>query len=128
MRQSAPAFPAALAGLAGASAVLLGAYGAHGLQGVLDARHLEVWNTAVRFQFWHALALALAVVLRRGPARTGAIAGFAVGVLLFCGSLYLLALGAPRWVGFITPFGGVAFVVAWLALGRALYMQRPTEG
>lgn len=120
MRQSAPTLPAALAGLAGASAVLLGAYGAHGLAGVLDARHLEIWHTAVRFQFWHALALALSVVLARGGARTTAIASFAAGVLLFCGSLYALALGAPRWVGFITPFGGVAFVAGWIALAWAL--------
>jgi len=120
MRQSAPTLPAVLAGLAGASAVLLGAYGAHGLSGVLDARHLEVWHTAVRFQFWHALALALAVTLARSGARTTAITAFAAGVLLFSGSLYALALGAPRWIGFVTPFGGVAFVVGWLALAYAL--------
>lgn len=124
MRQSAHVLPAVLAGLAGASAVLLGAYGAHGLEDVLDARHLEVWHTAVRFQFWHALALALAVALRRGAARTAAVAAFAVGVLLFCGSLYALALGAPRWTGMITPFGGIAFVVGWMALGWALHAHR----
>ena len=120
MRQSAPTLPALLAGLAGASAVLLGAYGAHGLSGVLDARHLEVWHTAVRFQFWHALALALAVTLAHSRARSAAIASFATGVLLFCGSLYALALGAPRWLGYITPFGGVAFVLGWIALAWAL--------
>lgn len=124
MRQSAPTLPAILAGLAGASAVLLGAYGAHGLTSVLDARHLEIWHTAVRFQFWHALALALAVAMTRSGARTTAITAFAAGVLLFSGSLYLLALGAPRWVGFVTPFGGVAFVVGWLALAFSLGNKR----
>jgi len=108
-------------GLAGASAVLLGALGAHGLQGVLDARHRQVWETAVQYQFWHALALALvALVGGEGRARTFAIGCFAAGIVLFSGSLYALALGAPRWVGFITPFGGVAFVIGWIALGLAM--------
>lgn len=121
MRQSVPTLHAVLVGLAGASAVLLGAFGAHGLQDVLDARHRQIWETAVQYQFWHALAMALAVIwTRRGRARTLAIAAFAAGILLFSGSLYALALAAPRWVGFITPLGGVAFVIGWLALAQAL--------
>ncbi len=121
MRQSVRKEHAVLVALAGASAVLLGAYGAHGLEGVLDARHHQVWETAVQYQFWHALAMALAVVMGgRGRAGTWAIRSFAAGIVLFSGSLYALALDAPRWVGFITPFGGVAFVVGWISLGLAM--------
>ncbi|MES1154759.1 MAG: DUF423 domain-containing protein, partial [Rhodanobacter sp.] len=69
---------------------------------------------------WHALALAVAAGLGRGRSRRIAMAAFVVGIVLFSGSLYALALGAPRWVGIITPFGGLAFVAGWLALGWAL--------
>jgi len=118
-------FPAGLlAGIAGASAVLLGAFGAHALRGVLDPAHRELWHTAVEYHAWHALALVLAVGLGRGRAGRCAVAAFALGIALFAGSLYALALGAPRLVGIITPFGGVAFVVGWIALGLALHPRR----
>lgn len=109
-----------LVGVAGASAVLLGAFGAHALRGVLDADHRELWHTAVNYHFWHALALALAAGLGQGRGRRVAFAAFALGIVLFSGSLYALALGAPRWVGIVTPFGGVAFILGWLALGLSL--------
>lgn len=109
----------------GASAVLLGAWGAHGLHGVLDARHLDIWHTAVRFQFWHALALVAAALMPgRNRARRVAVWAFAVGIVLFCGSLYALALGAPSATGFVTPFGGLVFVIGWIALGVALTHRR----
>jgi len=111
---------AVLVGLAGASAVLLGAFGAHALRGVLDARGSELWHTAVDYHVWHALALAVAAGLGQGRSRRLAMFAFAAGIVLFSGSLYALALGAPRWVGIITPFGGLAFVVGWLALGWTL--------
>ncbi|CAM5536812.1 DUF423 domain-containing protein [Rhodanobacter lindaniclasticus] len=120
MRQPAPLRLALLVGVAGASAVLLGAFGAHALRGVLDARGLDLWRTAVDYHVWHALALALAVALGRGRGARVATAAFAAGIVLFSGSLYALALGAPRWVGIVTPFGGLAFVAGWLALGWAL--------
>lgn len=111
--------------IAGASAVLLGAWGAHGLHGVLDARHLDVWHTAVRFQFWHALALAVATLIPgQSRARSVALWAFAAGIVLFCGSLYALALGAPSTTGFVTPFGGLIFVAGWIALGVALTNRR----
>jgi uncharacterized membrane protein YgdD (TMEM256/DUF423 family) len=120
MRQIVSTRVALLVGIAGASAVLLGAFGAHALRGVLDARGAELWHTAVNYHAWHALALAVAAGLGCGRGRRVAMAAFAVGIVLVSGSLYALALGAPRWVGIITPFGGLAFVAGWLALGWAL--------
>ena len=109
-----------LIGLAGATAVLLGAFGAHALRDVLDARGSELWHTAVSYHFWHALALALSGAVAHGRARRVAIVAFLCGIVVFCGSLYALALGAPRWLGAITPLGGVAFIVGWMALGIVL--------
>ena len=121
MRQSVSTRQAMLIGVAGASAVLLGAFGAHALKSVLDARHHGIWETAVNYQFWHVLALALAVTTAvPGRARATAIISWALGIVLFCGSLYALALGAPRWVGVITPLGGVGFVLGWIAYAMAL--------
>lgn len=109
-----------LVGLSGASAVLFGAFGAHALRGVLDASHAQIWHTAVDYHFWHALALTLAVIGGRARAGRAAVWCFAVGIVLFSGSLYALALGAPRWCGLITPLGGLAFIVGWIALGWSL--------
>jgi uncharacterized membrane protein YgdD (TMEM256/DUF423 family) len=121
MRQRVSGAHALLVGLAGASAVGLGAFGAHGLHGVIDAAGMEVWHTAVQYHFWHALALFVAVLgLAPGRARSAAIALFVLGIVLFSGSLYALALGAPRWTGAITPIGGVAFIGAWIAVGLSL--------
>ena len=118
-------WPAVAAAVAGASAVLLGALGAHALRSALPAPMLEVWETAVRFQFWHALALAVcATSVRRTQARQFAAMLFALGIVLFCGSLYALALGAPRGVGIITPLGGIAFIAGWIALGAMLFRQK----
>ena len=120
LRQAVNARAGLLAGAAGASAVLLGAFGAHALRTVLDARNFELWHTAVDYHVWHALALVLAVGLGRGRSGRLAVRAFASGIVLFSGSLYALALGAPRWVGIITPFGGLALVCGWIALGLSL--------
>ncbi|HEY0178679.1 MAG TPA: DUF423 domain-containing protein [Dokdonella sp.] len=110
---------ALLAGcIAGAFGVVLGAFGAHALRGVLDGDALGVWRTAVDYEFWHALALlAVAAAARARPTRALTIAAvaFALGTVLFCASLYALALGAPRAFGLVTPFGGVALLAGWLA-------------
>ncbi|MET0504606.1 MAG: DUF423 domain-containing protein [Luteibacter sp.] len=121
MRQHVSGAQALLVGLAGASAVALGAFGAHALRGIVDAAGMDVWHTAVQYHFWHALALFVVVLgLAPGRARSAAIALFAIGIVLFSGSLYALALGAPRWTGAITPIGGVAFIGAWIAVGLSL--------
>ncbi len=117
---------ALLLGGYGASAVLLGAAGAHLLAGRLDAGMLGVWHTAVQYQFWHTLALAAALLgLPRGASlRRMARDAFAAGMLLFCGSLYALALGAPRAVGLVTPLGGIALAAGWVALALAAARAR----
>ncbi len=118
MRQPVSTRAGLLVGVAGASAVLLGAFGAHALRGILDTQGSELWHTAVNYHMWHALALA--VVVGRGRSARVAVFAFALGIVLFSGSLYALALGAPRWTGIITPFGGLAFISGWIALGLSL--------
>ncbi|GLQ90045.1 DUF423 domain-containing protein [Dyella flagellata] len=120
MRQLVQSHAGLLVGAAGASAVLLGAFGAHALRSVLNPMQLELWHTAVQYHFWHALGLTGAVLAHAGKARRAAISAFALGIVLFSGSLYALALGAPHWAGIVTPFGGVAFIVGWIALGASL--------
>lgn len=117
MRQTVSPAAGLLAGFAGASAVMLGAFGAHALRGVLDERGTELWHTAMNYHFWHALAWCLALFFLDAPHRRRAITAFAIGIVLFSGSLYALALGAPRWFGAITPLGGVALIAGWLLLG-----------
>ncbi|NCT66043.1 MAG: DUF423 domain-containing protein [Rhodanobacteraceae bacterium] len=120
MLKPTPTFPLLAAAFAGATAVLLGAFGAHALRGLLDEHALATWRTAVDYQFWHALALlgvGLLAQARSSRALSVATIAFVTGLLLFCGSLYALALGAPRGFGAITPLGGVAFITGWLALG-----------
>jgi uncharacterized membrane protein YgdD (TMEM256/DUF423 family) len=120
MRQLAQTREGLIVGLAGASAVVLGAFGAHALRDVLDTAHRELWHTAVQYHFWHALALVATALCGDGKARRIAMLAFVVGIILFSGSLYALALSAPRWVGIVTPIGGVAFIVGWIALGVGL--------
>lgn len=110
----------ALGALSGSLAVALGAFGAHALRGRLAPEDLAIFETGVRYQMYHALAL-LAVALwiaHIGQSRNLAAAGWLLvaGTVVFSGSLYLLALGGPRWLGAITPLGGLAFIAAWLLL------------
>lgn len=121
-----PRWPAVAVAVAGASAVVLGAFGAHALRTRLTAPMLDIWQVAVRFQFWHALALLACVTLaRHSHAAYLAATLFSLGIVLFCGSLYALALGAPRPVGVVTPLGGLCLIAAWVALGVALFRDRP---
>jgi uncharacterized membrane protein YgdD (TMEM256/DUF423 family) len=101
-------------------AVAFGAFAAHGLKNVLSSGLLDVFQTAVEYQGLHALVLLVVGVLgaHRGDLKALKVAGwaFATGILLFSGSLYLLALTDARWLGAITPFGGTAFLLGWAAL------------
>lgn len=114
-------WPGVAAAIAGASAVVLGALGAHALRAQLSAPMLDVWRTAVHFQFWHALALAVCASRPRTHAAHLAAVLLAIGIVLFCGSLYALALGVPRAVGVVTPLGGLAFIAGWIALGVSFW-------
>jgi uncharacterized membrane protein YgdD (TMEM256/DUF423 family) len=100
-------------------AVGAGAFGAHALRTRLTPDLLAVFETGARYQMYHALALlAAAWALTRWPGPWPVRAGwlFVVGTLLFSGSLYALALSGVRWLGAVTPFGGVAFLAGWLCL------------
>ena len=105
-----------VAAINGFIAVAAGAFGAHGLQSRLDAHALQTFETAARYQMYHALAIGLAAFAARGSTATLACALFFAGIVLFSGSLYLLALTGVRTFGFITPFGGVAFLAGWAVL------------
>jgi uncharacterized membrane protein YgdD (TMEM256/DUF423 family) len=103
-----------------ALAVMLGAFGAHALKTRIDAEMLAVWRTAVEYHFYHSLGLlAVGMLLLHFP-QSGALrlAGLlmAAGIVLFSGSLYLLAITGARWLGAITPLGGAGFIAAWVAL------------
>jgi uncharacterized membrane protein YgdD (TMEM256/DUF423 family) len=105
-----------LGSLLAALAVGLGAFAAHGMKAHFDAAAMATFETAVRYLMYHALALCLCGML--GPRRrvAGAAIAFALGCLLFSGSLIALVLSETKWLGAITPFGGVAFVCGWLLL------------
>ncbi len=116
-------------GLFAAAAVLAGAFGAHGLKERLTADKLQVYETAVRYQMYHALALVLvglvANVGARRPAVNLAGGSFVLGTLLFCGWLYAAALSSatPPWP-LLAPMGGLAFIVGWLALALSACCAR----
>ena len=110
-----------LAALFGGTGVALGAFAAHGLRGRLTPERLATFETGARYQLLHALALlAVAALLARLDARAPAAPWLAraawswcAGIVLFSGSLYLLALTGVRWLGAITPLGGVGFIAGW---------------
>lgn len=104
---------AALAGLA----VAAGAFGAHGLRSLVTADRLATFETAVRYQFYHALALMVVGLLAERVGALGAVGAlFVAGIVVFSGSLYLLVLTDTRWLGAVTPLGGVAFIAGWALL------------
>ena len=103
-----------------ALAVMLGAFGAHALRTRLDAYSMGIWERAVFYHFIHALGLLVVPLFARTAARAWVCWLLLAGVVLFCGSLYALALTGVRMLGAITPFGGVSFIAAWIALGVSL--------
>lgn len=101
--------------------VIMGAFGAHGLRGHLDAYSMSVYERAVFYHFLHALGILIVALLARTNA-IGASGGriaallFLIGIVLFSGSLYALAISGVRAMGAITPIGGLAFIAGWLVL------------
>ncbi|HWZ49573.1 MAG TPA: DUF423 domain-containing protein [Herbaspirillum sp.] len=112
-------------------AVAAGAFGAHGLKQILSAEMLAIWQTAVTYQMAHALGLlAVALLLPRLQSGLAAWAGRSMltGIVIFSGSLYVLALTGIRMLGAITPLGGVAFLLAWGLLATAAYRKGKNNG
>ncbi len=104
----------AVAAILLAIAVALGAFGAHGLRGKIDDYSMTIWERAVFYQFVHALGMLIVSIMPR-PSNIAAWL-FLAGILLFSGSLYVLAVTGVRTLGMITPFGGVAFIAGWVCL------------
>lgn len=98
--------------------VALGAFGAHGLQKIADAYQLQIWQTATLYLFVHALGLvAIGVLHLCSQYRASAAAWLLqLGILIFSGTLYLMAIGFPKWLGAITPIGGTLMIIGWIAL------------
>lgn len=117
----------ALAAANGLVAVALGAFGAHGLRDKLTESLFNAWQTAVQYHFYHVLALLLVAILLQQWGKSVCLsasgAAFLLGMLLFCGSLYGLALGGPRWLGPVTPLGGLSFMLGWLLLFCAVFTK-----
>ena len=109
-----------LASLSGMLAVVFGAFGAHALKGKLDDQALKVFETAVQYHFYHTFALLVVGVIALNQPQTVLLKSsgwlFVIGILVFSGSLYLLSLTGVRWLGAITPLGGLALVAGWACL------------
>ena len=104
-----------IAAVAGLLAVVLGAFGAHALKTILEANQTTaVWEKAVFYHFIHAVMLF--ILAGKTPLRTGPWLCFAAGIVIFSGTLYALALTNARWLGAITPLGGISFMAGWLWL------------
>jgi uncharacterized membrane protein YgdD (TMEM256/DUF423 family) len=112
-----------LAALSGMLAVTFGAFGAHALRTRLDEHALGVFQTAVQYHFYHSLALLAVGVIALSQPQTALLRSsgylFIVGIVVFSGSLYLLSMSGLRWLGAITPLGGLAFIAGWGCLAAA---------
>ena len=121
--------------LAGAIAVMLGAFAAHGLKKILEPDLLQVFETAVKYQFYHAFALlATGTLFQHFPSKALRLSGnlFTAGIFLFSGSLYLLSFIKHQqinanWVGAITPLGGVCFIAGWLFMAWAVAQKSSSQ-
>ncbi len=113
-------------------AVIIGAFGAHALSGRLDAYSRGVYETAVMYHFFHALGMLIVSLLPRSGALAQSAASWVcwllcAGIILFSGSLYVLAVSGVRALGAITPFGGLSFIAAWLLLAYRLVRGVQTQ-
>lgn len=116
-------FPLLAGALLAALGVALGAFGAHALRGALDVTAQGWWQTAVQYQMWHALGLLAIGAARMQGSRLPAWL-LAAGTAVFCATLYLMALAAPRWLGAITPIGGSLMIAGWLLLAWRVARSR----
>ena len=118
--------------LSGLIMVMAGAFGAHGLEGRISASLLEAFETGVRYQAWHTLAILAVLIWRQHMPLKGqslVLWLWGAGIVLFSGSLYLLALAGTRGIGMITPLGGVLLMAGWLALAFTAWRARaPSDG
>jgi uncharacterized membrane protein YgdD (TMEM256/DUF423 family) len=113
-----------IAAILGGLAVALGAFGAHSLKAVLaDHQTTAIWEKAVLYHFLHAVMLF--VLAGRVPVRSGPWWCFFCGILIFSGSLYLMAVTNVRWLGAITPIGGVSFIAGWVCLAISPALPSP---
>lgn len=121
-------FPLVAGAVLALLAVMAGAFGAHGLRHLVDARALEVFQTAVNYQLYHALALILVSMLAGfgcSQRLLSVAAGFLLaGILMFSGSLYLLVLTGAHWLGPVTPLGGLGFMVGWVLVAVAAFRRQ----
>jgi uncharacterized membrane protein YgdD (TMEM256/DUF423 family) len=110
-----------LASVLGALGVVLGAFGAHALRARLDPQQLASWQTAVQYHLLHSVVLLALVLFADATGRSvrAPASLFALGIVLFSGSIYLLVLGGPRWLGPVTPLGGLCFIAGWVLLAFA---------
>jgi uncharacterized membrane protein YgdD (TMEM256/DUF423 family) len=106
-----------------ALAVAIGAFGAHGLRGKIDDYSMTVYERAVMYHFFHALGLLIVSTLPRQTALSWVSWLLLAGIVLFSGSLYLLAITGVRSLGAVTPFGGLAFLAAWIVLAAAMFRR-----
>lgn len=115
-----------------AAGVLLGAFGAHVLQGQLTARRLASFQTGVQYHLLHSLGLLavglVASVTRESAALRWSARLMLAGIAFFCGSIYLMTAGAPRWLGMVAPIGGVSFMAAWALLAWHALRARQGSG
>jgi uncharacterized membrane protein YgdD (TMEM256/DUF423 family) len=113
-----------VASILGAIGVIAGAFGSHALKAKLEARKTtKTWDTAVKYHFIHTLALVQVGLWSNVPSSIGnmitfSFIAFTLGIILFSGSLYVLALGGPRWLGPVTPLGGLMLILGWIFMGQ----------
>lgn len=107
-----------------ALSVGLGAFGAHGLRPFLDDRGVDLYRTAIQYLMLHSVGVIVAGALRARGSHAAALL-FVVGSFLFAGSLIALALGGPSWLGALAPFGGVSFLLGWIALAVGVWAREP---
>lgn len=108
-----------------ATAVALGAFGAHGLKKMADAYALEIWQTATLYLFVHGLGLlALGVLQKMGHQVNKVAVCLQAGIAIFSGTLYLMAIGFPKWLGAVTPIGGTLLIIGWLLLAFSTFTSK----